>query len=178
MTELSDHLAAQYDIPESPEQRKDYKLRDDDHAEWAAGMLRRYTQQLADKQGQAARQMALVAEWLNAETARVNHRINWFTAILEEYALVSRIADDRKTVDLPSAAISTKAPRDVRDITDRDEFILWAIPNAPELLNISPAKAELNKLEVYGGALVYDEQIIPGVTVVPGSTPTASVKLK
>jgi hypothetical protein len=152
-----------------------FKITDDGTASWAMRKLRKIRNQQASNFEIAERESERINEWLGSVNAPLIRDINYFEALLTEYALDCRVdpSDGRKTISLPAGKVSTRA-KQPKWTVNNDEFIPWAEENFPDLIRIKK-EPDLSAIkerfsgapvaEADGVVVTEDGEIIPGVSI-------------
>jgi hypothetical protein len=151
-----------------------FKIHDDGTASWAMRKLRKIRNQQAINFEIAERESERINEWLGSVNAPLIRDINFFEALLTEYALNCRVdpSDGRKTISLPAGKVSTRA-KQPKWTVNNDDFIPWAEQNFPELIRIKK-EPDLSAIKgicrthdatADGVAVTGDGEIIPGVSI-------------
>lgn len=142
--------------------RDGFEITDDELAEWALRKIAAAQERIDQVERQAEAEWARIAHFRETRTRNDADTITYFTALLERYH-AQRIAEDPslKTIHLPHGELVSRA-RQPRIEFELDEFIPWAIDNAPEVVVQPPPtinRAAAKKLEGVENA--------PGVSVEP-----------
>lgn len=176
-----------YEVPEEPQLRERFRIRNDDMAAWA---MRKLVEAEAKAAALAATaqvevdaaqaRIAATRAWLEVVTAEPKRSVGYFTGLLDEYARDEREGADRKSFTTPYGRVTTTEVGGGWQ-TDADAVIAWARVNAPELVQETTTTtfllAEAKKRrdwEVVDGQVVVKAtgETVPGIKV-----PTKDIKV-
>lgn len=156
--------------------RENFHIADDAQAAWAMRKLLAFKKKIVENENAANAEYQRIDEWLNRVNSRFANDIEYFEAILMQYARVQRQSEGRKTIDTPYGVVKSRATQSKFKVEDPEEFIRWASINAPQLVNIKTTPnltalkefASPEETQTLGAvAMTIDGEIIPGVTVDP-----------
>jgi len=161
--------------PVIPEQREQFRIKDDAEAIWAMRKLKHYRDQISANCDLAVAERIRINEWEERVNTRIGAEFDYFTAILIRYGREQREAEGRKSIDTPFGVVKSRQGQPKWEVDDA-EFIAWAKENSPDLVRVKeePALAEIKKrFEIADTATLgvvavsEDGQIVPGVRVTP-----------
>lgn len=141
----------------------------DEKAAWA---LRKYKAAVAkndEAAALAASEITRIERWLD-ERRRINNRdVDFFAALLQNYALSERRERDRKKIDLPDGVVQTRQSSQRFKLVDKAVFVEWAKENAPSALRVvyTPDMSVVSRVFVMAGDSAVDDSgvVVPGVGV-------------
>ena len=117
------------------EDKEPFEITDDSTAAWAMRKLRGLHQQIEAARKTAEDETARVQDWLERQTEKIERDAQYFENLLIHYAIEQRQNADRKTIDLPTGRVSSRASHESWNI-DKESFIKWAKDFAPNLVRI------------------------------------------
>lgn len=161
--------------PQIPEEREQFKIKDDGEAIWAMRKAKHYRDQIAVNCALAEAERVRINEWEERVNTRLGAEFDYFSAILIRYGREQRDGQGRKSIDTPFGVVKSRQGQPKWEV-DSDEFITWARENSPDLVRVKeePALAEMKKrFEIADTATLgvvavsEDGQIVPGVHITP-----------
>lgn len=127
-----------------------WHITDDGQAEWAMRHVVKATEELAQLQAQGFKWQARIQAWFDHRARPLQATVAFMTAHLERYAVEVREADPkRKTLVLPSGAVSTTGHSPKVDITNEPRAVVWARQHAQDALQPQPPKLLVSLLRRY-----------------------------
>ena len=170
MQALDDYLLGAYGEPQEQE-REQFKIKDDDMANWAIRKIAKARKEFAEAEQQAERERERIDAWLDGKRKARERAEEFFTGLLTAYYLPQHMEDPkRKTFTLPAGVfqVSQQQPEYQRDDA---ALVQWLESHVmPDYLEtIKKHKwAELKKLiEAKGGVATVAGEVVDGITVVP-----------
>lgn len=158
--------------------REHFHIADDAQAAWAMRKLLAFKKKIVENENAANAEYQRIDDWLNRVNSRYASDIEYFEAILMQYARVQRQSEGRKTIDTPYGMVKSRATQSKFKVENSEEFIQWASINAPQLVYIK-ASPNLTALKEFASAeetqtlgavaMTEDGEIIPGVAVEPAN---------
>lgn len=158
--------------------REHFHIADDAQAAWAMRKLLGYKKKMLENENAANAEYQRIDEWLDRANSRYAKHIEYFEAILTQYARVQRQSEGRKTIDTPYGMVKSRSTQSKFKVEDPEEFIQWASINAPQLVHIK-ASPNLTALKDFASAeetqtlgpvaMTEDGEIIPGIAVEPAN---------
>lgn len=175
-----DHDLAYTDPELTDETRETWRCNDDQAAAWAMRKLAHRKQLVANAEGVRDRERERIDAWFIQESAKHDRDIAFFTGVLVDYARRQR-EEGRKSIDLPTGIVRTRAAGDRVVVRDAAAFVQWALYNAPDLLRIKhePIAADVNGALTAapdGTVVSEDGEVVPGVEYLPPAV-TVSVEV-
>lgn len=173
MQPLNDYLLSAYDEPQEQEEREQFRIKNDDEANWAIRKIAKARKEFAEAEQQAERETERINAWLDGKRRERERAEEFFTGLLTAYYLPQHMEDPkRKTFKLPAGAFQIRAQQP--DL-QRDDVKLtkWLESHVmPDYLEVvkKPKWGELKKAtEAHGDRLVLAStgEIVDGVLVVP-----------
>lgn len=148
-----------------------FAISDDRQAAWAMRKLLGHREQVDQIVDVANAEIERIQQWAAGEVSKHQRDLDYFEALLTDYALRQRMLEDRKTITTPYGKVSTRVGQPKMVVSD--EFIEWAQANHPEWIrtkveaDLSTFKSAVVIEETDGGlaAVTEDGDIVPGVTV-------------
>lgn len=127
-----------------------WTITDDEVAEWAMRKMAAAAARIDEREAQGAAWRARIDEWEESVTRADRRTVEWFGGHLADYAVRERERDEgRKSIPLPSGALTTTKPTKPRVVVVDDEAAArWVYANVED-----KAAAELVKVthKVYAG---------------------------
>lgn len=150
-------------------------------ADWALRKIARAEARLVEDETVAALEIERVAQWIDERRRATENETRWARDALERYHREALAMDERlKTISLPSGKLKAYKRPDQWDV-DAETFCPWAQDNARELVRVKvePDKAAIKNLLVAredlstaiesGATDPATGEIVPGVTITPGT---------
>ena len=171
MQALDDYLLDAYDEPQEQEEREQFRIKNDDEANWAMRKIAKARREFAEAEQQAERETERINAWLDGKRKERERAEEFFTGLLIAYYLPQHLGDPkRKTFTLPAGVflVRQQQPEYQRDDV---ELVKWleshVMPDYVEVVK-KPKWAELKKLiETKGGVATVAGEVVDGVLVVP-----------
>lgn len=113
-----------------------WRINDDESAEWAFRHLAEAEANLEALRLRADAWAEKIQRWFEQAAREPARSAEFWTAHLEWYARRLRSEAGRKSVKLPSGALSTRTVAAAAEIADEEALIAWASENCPELIRI------------------------------------------
>jgi len=157
--------------------REHFQIMDDAQASWAMRKLLAFRSKMAENEAAAQAEHHRIDEWLTRVNGRFDSDVEYFEAILTQYARAQRDSENRKTIDTPYGVVKSRATQQKFRVEDTESFFSWAHLNAPQLITVKESPnltalkdfASAENTQTLGAvAMTTDGEIIPGVTVEPG----------
>lgn len=173
MQALDDYLLDAYDEPQEQEEREQFRIKNDDEANWAMRKIAKARKEFAEAERQAERERERIDAWLAGKRKAKERDEEFFVGLLTAYYLPQHMDDPkRKTFKLPAGAFQV---RQQQPEFQRDDAALvqWLESHVmPDYLEVvkKPKWGELKKAtEAHGDRLVLAStgEIVDGVLVVP-----------
>lgn len=154
---------------ENEEQKERFTIDNDESANWALRKIKHIQEQAKANKDLADKEVRKITDWLINENKALEENINFFTGLLQEYALKQRQADDKfKKRKLPLGEIKFTKQQPKFEYDD-DQLVKELKDN--QLSDYIKTKEEpkwgdlKKKGKVQGNKFVYDGTIIEAVTV-------------
>lgn len=130
------------ELMEEQELREDFRLTDDQQADWALRKI-----------AEADAELTRMTEWYQRqiELAQQKHeeRVRYFTGLLQDYFGQVPVKETKtmSKYELPSGRLVMNKAKDDYKAADTEALLSWCIANDPELVKIStaPKWAEIKK---------------------------------
>jgi hypothetical protein len=171
MQALDDYLLDAYDEPQEQEKREQFRIKNDDEANWAMRKIAKARREFAEAERQAERERERIDAWLAGKRKAKERDEEFFVGLLTAYYLPQHMDDPkRKTFKLPAGAFQV---RQQQPEFQRDDAALvrWLENHVmPDYLEVvkKPKWAELKKrIETKGGVATVAGEVVDGVLVVP-----------
>jgi hypothetical protein len=171
MQALDDYLLDAYDEPQEQEEREQFRIENDDMANWAIRKIAKARKEFAEAEQQAERETERIDAWLDGKRKAKERDEEFFTGLLTAYYLPQHMEDpQRKTFKLPAGAFQVRQqqPEFQRDDV---ELVKWLESHVmPDYLEVvkKPKWGELKKLiETKGGVATVAGEVVGGIMVVP-----------
>lgn len=154
------------------EQKEPFAIGDDASAAWAMRKLQGLRQRQEEINAVVLSEVENINDWAEKQRGKLDRDLNYFESLLIAYAKEQREQHDRKSIDLPTGRISSRAVSEGWSV-DSGEFVSWAKEFAPNLVRTkiteSPETLDVleNHLETSGGKVVVKEtgEIVEGIKV-------------
>lgn len=152
-----------------------FKVTDDATATWAMRKLSAVQQKVDEAKAIYASEVARLDQWLADVTSDYQRSVDYFTALLTEYAIHERDAHDRKTVKLPHGEVKSRASAAKVVVDDLDLFVKWAEANGvAQVVRVKKEAAASEFASVFdiaGDKVLVSEtgEVVEGVSVKPAS---------
>lgn len=154
------------------EQKEPFTIGDDASAAWAMRKLQALRKAEAEVHKVVQAETDNITEWANRSIEKLARDLNYFESLLIAYAKEQREQHDRKSIDLPTGRISSRAVSEGWSV-EGAEFVSWAKEFAPNLVRTkiteSPETLDVleHHLETSGGKVVVKEtgEIVEGIKV-------------
>lgn len=155
-----------------------FKLDGRGSAEWAMRMLKERQRAMNEIGESRDRIIADAEEWAGEASKGLVSDIEWFTALLKDWAIREHEAnpDSKATIALPAGDVKRRTTKTVKaKIEDKEALIGWAEDSAPDLITYTATIVAADLTDLIRRTEKTD---IPGVIVVePGET-TYTVTVK
>lgn len=155
----------------SDEVKQRFHVTDLQSATWCMRKMQAINAQLAEVKKVADEEMNRIMEWFEAEKAKVERSLNFFTGLLHEYHLQEITKDPKKkTISTPYGKLQMKKSQPKWDYNE-ERLLQWMKDNGYNgfiRLKEEPNKADFKKaLQVKDGR-AFDEngQAVEGITVI------------
>lgn len=164
-----------FEIEEQEELKESFKILDDAGAVWAMRKLSVHNEQIQTNREIAEAEKARIDHWLEKVNAKPQQSVDYFTAILTEYARSQRAESGRKSIQLPHGVVKSRITNSKIKVEDVELFIKWAeTNNLEDLVRVKkePAVSDFKTvLEISGDKAVHvaTGEIVEGVTITPES---------
>ena len=172
---MDDLSVNEFEIDEHEELKESFRIIDDAGAVWAMRKLAVEQQKIQTNYDIAERENARVDRWLNKVNAKPQQSVDYFTAILIEYARSQRAESGRKSIQLPHGVVKSRVTNPKIKVEDVELFIKWAETNSlADLVRIKkePAVSDFKTVfEISGDKAVHvaTGEIVEGVVIAPES---------
>lgn len=171
MQPLNDYLLDAYDEPQEQEEREQFRIKNDDEANWAIRKIAKARREFTDAEQQAERERERIDAWLDGKRKAKERDEEFFTGLLTAYYLPQHMDDPkRKTFKLPAGAFLVRAQQPEYQRDDA-ALVRWleehVMPDYLELVK-KPKWGELKKIiETKGGVATVAGEVVDGIMVVP-----------
>jgi hypothetical protein len=157
-----------WDSHQSEPDRERFKIEDDSQATWAMRKAAAARTRLDEIKAIAEAEIARIQDWAEHESRVPMRDLDYFEAILIEYAKGQR-AEGRKTVSTPYGSIKSRSGQARFVFSDKTQFIEWAKANRPEWLVVKEevSLSALRDSSLKEAADPESGEIIPGLDVEP-----------
>ena len=171
MQALDDYLLDAYKEPQEQEEREQFRIKNDDEANWAMRKIAKARKEFAEAEQQAERERERIDAWLDGKRKAKERDEEFFTGLLTAYYLPQHMEDPRKkTFKLPAGAFQVRAQQPEYQRDDA-ALVQWLESHVmPDYLEVvkRPKWGELKKIiETKGGVATVAGEVVDGITVVP-----------
>ena len=98
MQPLNDYLLSAYDEPQEQEEREQFRIKNDDEANWAIRKIAKARREFTDAEQQAERERERIDAWLDGKRKAKERDEEFFTGLLTAYP--HSMEDPKKTFKL------------------------------------------------------------------------------
>lgn len=158
-------------LEEQQEQSEQFKIENDEQANWVLRKIARIDEQLEDSRETAKREIEKIKAWLEHTEKQLNNEREYFEHLLKEYAFKMGLHEQRKrSKALPNGRFRFKKqqpiweikPSVVEELEQRGYVHLIRIKKEPD-------KSKIKKAFEFQGGKVFDPETgetIEGITVI------------
>jgi hypothetical protein len=131
-------------LPDEPVS-EGWDITDDGRADWALEQIKAAQDEIARVKALAQAKRDQVNQFEQDACAGPENTIEFFTGLLIRYRRELEVQNPKlpKTYRLPAGNVVRRAGSVSVEVTDLDEFVLWAQDNEPEALEIKPKVSQL-----------------------------------
>lgn len=146
-----------------------FSVNDIRSAEWCLKRIRWCEKKKADAQEFVKAEKQRLDEYLSKVNSEQDASIDYFTELLQPYAMQELEGSKKRTIELPSGKLSFRKQAPLFEVAD-EELMEFVKEQAPEYVQIKESvdwknfKATLTVTED-GRCVTEDGQLVPGVTV-------------
>ena len=165
-----------FDVDPEPD-RERFEIEDDEQAAWAMRKLLHVRRRMGANERMMNAEITRIEAWRERVDNRFQPEVDYFEAILTQYAHKQRSREDRKTIDTPYGVVKSRSTSDKFKVVDEEKFLEWASENLPDAVSvkITPSVIAIKEASTVEHtrtlglvAMTEHGEIIPGVTVEPG----------
>lgn len=172
---MSDAVEAVAWDSEAREPGERFRIENDEQAVWAMRKLAAARRRMDEITAISEAEIDRIKDWAEHEARTPMRDMDYFEAILREYAIGQR-AEGRKTISTPYGSVKSRAGQPKWSVEDAEAFLSWARRNNRSDLIRVREDADLAKmkatLENTGPSAVDPEtgEVVPGVVVSDAET--------
>ena len=159
------------ELPETPEQKERFRVKDKEQAEWCLRQISRLMREQKEIESTAQAEIEKITAWKNDQTESIQKSISFFEYLLIEYhQQILKENPKAKTIKLPSGRLEARKAQPEYQ-RDKETMLSWVEQNRPEYIVV---KKDINwsglkKILKYRNGTGIDPdtgEVVPGLKVI------------